>query len=121
MTGQQIKDVCQKYDVMLAEMGAEYIRESIESRSLNHLRWMCREVSLLIDLGKIDKAYRWLGFIQGALWAMEIVPIETLKSDNRSKQKDEPVPKWLDEWMTKFLNEGKQTPKNWFKKIFKIK
>ncbi len=83
MTNEQIKEVCQKYDKALFDLGVEAERESGNQGSLKHLRWMCREVVLLVEAGRIEKAHRWLGFLQGAFWVKGIFNIEQLKDDNR--------------------------------------
>lgn len=83
MTNEQIKYVCQKYDKALFDLGVDSERESGNPGSLKHLRWMCGEIISFVDNGKIEKAYRWLGFVQGAFWVKEIFNIEQLKDDNR--------------------------------------
>lgn len=50
---------------------------------LNHLAWMCKKGILLAEEGSLDKAFRWLGFVQGVLWALSIYPIHDLKNHNR--------------------------------------
>ncbi|MGE0366986.1 MAG: hypothetical protein AB7Q00_14760 [Phycisphaerales bacterium] len=50
---------------------------------LAHLRWMCIVVNREHAHDNIEKAMRWLGFIQGALWALGIKTIEDLKEDNK--------------------------------------
>lgn len=47
-----------------------------------HVAWMCWELEQLVSAGKTEKAMRWLGFIQGAMWALGIRTIEQLKYDN---------------------------------------
>ena len=36
---------------------------------LAHFRFMCAEAQKFIDGDRVEKAMRWLGFLQGALWA----------------------------------------------------
>lgn len=47
-----------------------------------HILWMTEQVPKLIDEGKIEKSMRWLGFIQGALWARGLVSIGDLRAQN---------------------------------------
>lgn len=47
-----------------------------------HLRWMCGAGKALVDEGRIEKAMRWLGFVQGALWGMGLVSIGEMKRVN---------------------------------------
>lgn len=47
-----------------------------------HLVFMCEEGSTYAE-GRREKAMRWLGFVQGALWAHGLAPIDELKNMNR--------------------------------------
>lgn len=51
---------------------------------LGHVRWMCSEVRRLVQEGSLDKAGRWLGFIQGCLWSFGFYTIDQMRDDNRS-------------------------------------
>jgi hypothetical protein len=53
-----------------------------------HLLYMCEEGPKLITEGRIEKAMRWLGFIQGALWASDFATLDTLKAMNRKDDND---------------------------------
>jgi hypothetical protein len=53
-----------------------------------HLRWMCGAGKALVDEGRIEKAMRWLGFVQGALWGMGLVTIECMKLVNKPEVGD---------------------------------
>lgn len=55
-----------------------------EDNNLDHVMWMCTEIPRHLDAGKIEKAHRWLGFIQGVLWASEVYTIENMRIHNRS-------------------------------------
>ena len=46
----------------------------------DHLVWMLEQIPELDH----DKAMRWLGFVQGALWAIGKKSIDEMKADNRS-------------------------------------
>lgn len=45
----------------------------------SHVRWMCDEAAVFVAQGRREKAMRWLGFIQGALWQTGAFTIEQLK------------------------------------------
>lgn len=49
---------------------------------INHLYFMTEEGKRLIDQGRIEKAMRWLGFLQGALWGLGVTSIEEQKRIN---------------------------------------
>lgn len=48
-----------------------------------HLRFMCIEAQQFVDDGRIDKAMRWLGFLQGVLWARGLFSLDDLKNHSR--------------------------------------
>lgn len=49
-----------------------------------HLTWMCLRIEDMVqDDAKWSKAMRWLGFVQGAMWAVGRSTISSLKDDNR--------------------------------------
>lgn len=53
---------------------------------LEHLVWMADVIEHeFIPIGKLEKAFRWLGFIQGSLWGMHLTTIEDAKKANMPK------------------------------------
>ena len=52
---------------------------------LEHLAWMCVETQKFVEENRLEKAFRWLGFIQGSIWAMGLGTIEEMKQDNMSE------------------------------------
>lgn len=53
--------------------------------SIGHLVWMCEKAIELIHEGSIEKSHRWLGFVQGVLWASEIYSIHELREHSRPR------------------------------------
>jgi hypothetical protein len=61
---------------------------------LQHCHWMLGPMQEMIERAENpymfdtekerEKLYRWLGFIQGVLWAQSICSVEDLKGDNRN-------------------------------------
>ena len=47
--------------------------------SLAHVAWMCSEAIELVRNGRKEKAFRWLGFVQGVLWSEGIFGLEDEK------------------------------------------
>jgi glycyl-tRNA synthetase beta subunit len=47
-----------------------------------HVAWMCQEAQKFVDQMRIEKAMRWLGFVQGYLWARSMRTLEELKTDS---------------------------------------
>ena len=50
---------------------------------LEHCYGMLSQIEEFLKEGKIDKVYRWLGFIQGVLWADRLYTLSELKSHNK--------------------------------------
>ncbi|MDP3785070.1 MAG: hypothetical protein Q8R12_03275 [bacterium] len=68
----------------LAEEDAMYLSEDHQKQKrLSHLCWMLDEIESFLKDGRRDKAFRWLGFIQGVLWNLEFCSLEDLKNHNR--------------------------------------
>jgi hypothetical protein len=74
-----------QYDEFLAsyDFKSERLTESNNVRDLDHIRWLLNYIPELIKEGKIEKAHRWYGFIQGVLWAKRIYSTSELRSHNR--------------------------------------
>jgi len=51
-----------------------------------HLRTMLPRLRTLIAEGRREKAMRWLGFIQGVVWAMDLATLDALKAMNRATE-----------------------------------
>ena len=52
-----------------------------------HLLWMCGTAADYalkgeVDKGALEKAFRWLGFIQGAMWVLELRTVDEMRRDN---------------------------------------
>ncbi|MBA4370605.1 MAG: hypothetical protein C0418_03380 [Coriobacteriaceae bacterium] len=50
--------------------------------ALNHAHWMCREARGFIRQNRREKAYRWIGTIQGILWLGGVFSIAELRKHN---------------------------------------
>ncbi len=50
---------------------------------LAHCHHMLYEMETFIQEGRMDKVFRWLGFIQGVLWAAGIYTVEEMANHNR--------------------------------------
>jgi len=60
----------------------DYINSDELIDKYNHLLEMIIKIPHFIEEGKMDKANRWLGFIQGVLWTFDDFKLEDLKSHN---------------------------------------
>ena len=75
MKEEKIINACKKYEKDLKELYTD--------PDLHHMEWMTTQVPQFIKDGRKEKANRWLGFIQGALWAKRIYTIDEMKEHNR--------------------------------------
>lgn len=93
MNATKVTQVLRGYEMDLRDRGASSVRldttenqllitDLTSGQILNHLCWLCENGAVLAEAGKLDKAFRWLGFIQGALWAYGFHSIHCLKKDN---------------------------------------
>jgi hypothetical protein len=53
---------------------------------LSHCLWMCEQILDQKRNMSLDKAMRWLCFIQGCFWSLGIRSILDMKTDNRSRE-----------------------------------
>lgn len=109
MTPAHVRKVLQKYDAELGKKGYSATRHS-ESSNLGHVRWMCQETIKFLpdpycacgapscDLchppprdtpPNVEKAMRWLGFIQGCLWMVGEKTVDEMREDNRASPRRE--------------------------------
>ena len=53
-------------------------------RMVKHAKWMIEEMLTKLEADQMDegKAFRWLGFVQGALWAAGIFTIDDMRTHN---------------------------------------
>ena len=94
MTPEHTKQLLQKYRDRLAAYKARKISPDSAGltggyysiyQKLEHLAWMCEEALTFVD-EKSDKAQRWLGFIQGILWATNLKSIPEMRNESRSPE-----------------------------------
>ncbi|MDO8496810.1 MAG: hypothetical protein Q7S43_05165 [bacterium] len=50
---------------------------------LSHCHGMLDQMEEFVRQGRIDKAFRWLGFVQGCLWSERCYTLDELKNHNR--------------------------------------
>lgn len=91
MTHEKVKQVTAKYRERFQNMGvkpASYahdrpIRNDERVRSLDHCMGMLNQIDDFVNEGRLEKAFRWLGFVQGVLWSNGMFSLDDLKNDNR--------------------------------------
>jgi soluble cytochrome b562 len=50
---------------------------------LAHCHWMLDDIERFAEQGKLDKAQRWLCFVQGVLWCNHHFTIDEMREHNR--------------------------------------
>lgn len=90
MTAETIISVVRAYQAAAVCAGVRPVRcpDDVrpEGRQIKeHLVWMSHEIEYLVQEGRIEKAMRWLGFIQGILWAKGVLTISDLADQNSGK------------------------------------
>lgn len=89
MDGKKILQVIGIYRDHFTEKGIEardFPHSGIPSSKeeiLAHCHGMLDKMEEFIREGRIEKAFRWLGFIQGCLWSTGEYSLEDLKNHNR--------------------------------------
>ena len=85
MTEKRILDAIKAYKVRMADYPPFRMRDDVKSPSWDrrcHLHWMCDQIPGFLKEGRREKVMRWLGFIQGTLWALDEYTIEEMKHHN---------------------------------------
>ena len=75
MNDQKILEVLKIYE--------KYFSNSNSAQAILHLSSMIPKIKDFLQQNRRDKVFRWLGFIQGVLWAKNIFTLEQLKNHNR--------------------------------------
>lgn len=103
MTPEKLKSVLQGYYEMLrprrSHLPLDVVRLPDELhdekagsigpiQGMSHVMWMCVEAQQFVDEGRVEKAMRWLGFIQGVLWMSNTRTLEQLKADSAPSGED---------------------------------
>ncbi len=89
MTGNKVREVIVLYRKKFEEMGIpkkRSLRSSFPNSDndfLAHCHSMLDEMEIFIQEGRMEKVFRWLGFIQGCLWKSSVYTIEEVKNHSR--------------------------------------
>lgn len=89
MTAEQVLAAISKYRRYFEENGIdkkdhphdEAVADS--GCALRHCHGMLDKMEEFVRTGHLEKAFRWLGFLQGVLWAENVYTLDELKDDNR--------------------------------------
>lgn len=89
MRPERIIEVVTRYETDLLDRSGTVPVQNVNALTLDerlrHASWMCGEVRRFAqDDTTLDKAERWLGFIQGVLWGAGVYSIDEMRVDNRT-------------------------------------
>lgn len=73
MTDEKLNEILNLYEFKL---------KSLIGNQAEHLKTMIPKIREFILMGRYDKTMRWLGFMQGVLWANGVYELEELKRHN---------------------------------------
>lgn len=60
-------------------------------QGLEHCHRMLNKIEVFIQENRMDKVFRWLGFLQGVLWSRRIYTLTELINHNRKDEEGEPT------------------------------
>lgn len=92
MTADKIREVVGKYKRILKHLHMPirkfsnydlFTRDS--SRILGHVHYMLYELDNLLNENRMEKSFRWLGFIQGCLFCLGLRSLNGLMDDSWQK------------------------------------
>ena len=72
-----------RFDTSELLEGSKYVRQG---HIFAHCAWMLPEMKKFVEEGRLDKVQRWLGFVQGALWAAGVGTIDAFKHMNMKQE-----------------------------------
>lgn len=92
MDDDKILDVLKTYREHFIEEGIEPHDSPHDSKPascdeiLSHCCGMVDKMEEFVLEGRLEKTFRWLGFIQGCLWSMDQYTLDDLKNHNRPNE-----------------------------------
>ena len=91
MTKEKVLEVVELYRKMfkLITVGKadfpEYahVDSEVLGDALNHCNGMLDKIERFVEKDRMEKAFRWLGFIQGFLWSSKLCSIDEMREQNK--------------------------------------
>ena len=91
MTNEKILEIVSLYQRELQKLQADLNEVpyaiAIPSSMILHCLQMLDQIKIFVGTARIEKAFRWLGFVQGALWSHGVYSINELRNHSRSDKK----------------------------------
>lgn len=94
MDAKKVLEVIQKYRDYFAAEGigirdfSETDKPNSQEEILAHCHGMLNKMEGFVREGRMEKTFRWLGFIQGCLWTTKRFSLGQLMEDNRPNKKE---------------------------------
>ena len=85
MTDEKIREVLDSYEEYT---GGEYWSATEWRHEMAHLHQMIPQMRVFLTDGRREKVMRWLGFMQGAFWAIGVFTIEDLMAHNKPEDEE---------------------------------
>jgi len=86
MTKQKVIDVAMFYSDWAIKRSSYFVESDVQTEQYIKIVDMSGKIIDFIQQERIEKAMRWLGFIQGMLFMMGDFTVDELKSHNRKQQ-----------------------------------
>ncbi|PIP55763.1 MAG: hypothetical protein COX06_01695 [Candidatus Zambryskibacteria bacterium CG22_combo_CG10-13_8_21_14_all_42_17] len=92
MDGNKVLDVIALYRQKLEKVTVNEIshpyqallpNKDVRKRALLYCYNMLSKIEGFVAENRMDKVFRWLGFIQGVLWVLQVFSLDDLKNHNR--------------------------------------
>lgn len=89
MDSNKILEVIEIYSEYFTKEEIEYVdfshidKPEANKEMLAHCHGMLHKIKEFIQEDRIEKAFRWLGFVQGCLWSTGCYSLEDLMNHNR--------------------------------------
>jgi len=87
MTNEQVNWILHHYQSYLQDNGAN-INQHLHSEKINeddwkdHLLYMIDVMFKMLADNRMDKLFRWLGFVQGVFWSKGVFTIDEMRYHN---------------------------------------
>ena len=91
MTGDKIIEVLNIYRKTFEERGIPKkecrhdLFPDLDNDFLAHCHGMTDQMEVFIKQGRMDKVFRWLGFMQGVMWALRVYTVCEMADHNRPR------------------------------------
>lgn len=82
------------YDVRYEDVPYKLPNSAINTE-VSHAAWMCERAIEFVDEGRIEKAMRWLGWVNYAMWRCNILTLNAIKRACMPDPDEEPEITWV--------------------------